>query len=372
MLKKNRLLVIFFGVLILLVSAFVINKFFLNQKIQLKSEKSGNINILILGRGGGTHDGPDLTDTIILGMVNPSRNEADIISIPRDLWLPDLKEKINTAYAIGQAKNKQGTLLAKAAVEKVTGQNIDYTVVIDFSGFVKLVDYLGGIDVNVANTLDDYSYPIEGKEKDTCGHPEQEIKDFTATASAETDLWDYFSCRYKHLHVNSGTQHMAGEQALEFSRSRHGINGEGSDFARSRRQEEVISAVKNKVLSLGIIINPIKVIGIFNILKDNIDTNIQFNEFDDFINLARKMQGAKIKSYVIDIGDQGANRFGLLVEPIPTEDTGFQSILAPRTGNGNFLEIHDYIMCIASGHICEVSDEGIIKDPLPSPNKKSK
>lgn len=370
MLRKNKLIIIIVGIFLLAIVVFFLDKFVINKKIDLKKNQTGNINILLLGIGGGTHEGPNLSDTIIFASINPSKNRANLISIPRDLWIPDLNGKINQAYSLGQKKNKQGILLSRAAVGKVVGQNIDYVIVIDFSAFVKLIDYLGGVDVKVARTLDDYAYPIEGKERDACGHTEAEVASLSAQiATASAQELESFPCRYKHIHFAKGTIHMNGEEALEFSRSRHGINGEGSDFARSARQQEVIAAVKEKTLSLGIILNPIKVFGIFNILRDNINTNIQISEFDDFINLAQKMQGAKISNYVIDFGDQGAGRLGLLSQPLPTADRGFQSILIPRVGDGNFSEIHDYIACIVGDHLCEISDDGIIKDPLPSRTK---
>ncbi len=365
MLKKTNFPVFIVGLILLGIIFFILNKFVIHQTIELKREKSGNINVLILGRGGGTHDGPDLTDTLILAMANPSKNSVNMISVPRDLWVPQIKGRVNLAYAQG-LKNNQGIFLSRVVMERVLGQNIDYVVVIDFSGFVKLIDYLGGVDVNVAHTLDDYSYPIEGKEQDLCSHPEVEVKQFVATGPAELEQWKYFDCRYKHIHVDAGIQHMNGTTALEFSRSRHGVDAEGSDFARARRQQEVISAVKDKVLSLGIIINPVKVIGIFNILRDNIDTNISTAEIDDFINLARKMQKSKVQSFVLDFGNQADNRSGLLREAIPEASKGYAYNLTPRIGDGNFSEIHDYVACIAEGHICEIADEGIIKDPKPA------
>ncbi|HVZ67480.1 MAG TPA: LCP family protein [Patescibacteria group bacterium] len=377
MLKKSsqnwKLVVLAIGLIALIFGGFFIYKFHIKKEIVLKKEqKTGNINILILGIGGGNHDGPNLTDTIIVAMINPTKNTVNLVSIPRDLWVSDVNGKINKTYQLGLDKNDKNKLLVKSVVKKITGKQIDYVVVIDFSGFVKLVDYLGGIDVNVAHTLDDYNYPIEGKETDLCGHPEDEVKDFIATGPAELDQWKYFECRYKHLHVDQGVQHMDGETALQFSRSRHGINGEGSDFARSRRQQEVISAIKSKVLSLGIILNPVKVIGIFNILKDNIDTDVTPNEYDDFINLAQKMQKAKIDSFVIDFGDQSEGRFGLLKEDIPTETKGFQYNLIPRVGDGDFSEIQSYVNCVAGGHVCEIMAKGLGIDPTPTPSITTK
>jgi polyisoprenyl-teichoic acid--peptidoglycan teichoic acid transferase len=367
MLNKKNIPFIIAGLIVLAFAIVLFNKFVFNKNIQLKRAVTGNINVLILGRGGGVHDGPDLTDTLIFAMFNPNKKTADLISIPRDLWVPQIKGRVNLAYAQGEKNNKQGLLLSKAALERVLGQKIDYVVVIDFSGFVKLIDHLGGVDVDVASALDDYRYPVEGKEQELCGHPEEEVKEFVATGPAELELWNYFDCRYKHIHVDKGVQHMNGQQALEFSRSRHGVGAEGSDFARSRRQQEVITAVRNKLLSLGIILNPVKVLGIYNILSDNIDTNIKTEEIDDFINLARNMQESKIESYVLDFGNQADGRDGLLKEALPEASKGYSYNLIPRVGDGNFAEIHDYVGCIAGGHICEISDEGIIKDPKPSP-----
>lgn len=362
MLKRNKIVTIFLCVIVVVVFALFVNKFVLNKKIELKTESGGSINVLLLGKGGGKHDGPDLTDTIILANINTKTNQVVLVSIPRDLWVPDIKGKINKAYTIGQENNKQGILLTKAVVSKVTGQTIDYVVVIDFSGFVKIIDYLGGVDVEVARTLDDYAYPVEGKEEDACEKTEEEIVDLTAQiATASAKEWEAFPCRYKHLHVPQGTQHMDGQLALEFSRSRHGVNGEGTDFARSQRQQKVISAVRDKVLSIGTILNPIKILGIFNILKDNIDTNIQLTEFDDFINLANQMKNSKITSHVVDFGDESAGRYGLLTEPPRTKDKGFQSVLVPRIGESDFSEIKEYVDCITAGSVCTVQKIGINK-----------
>ena len=366
MLKKIRdnkkIILAAFGLFILLVVSTLLYRFYLKPDIQLKTEKkTGNINVLILGKGGGRHEGPDLTDTIIVASINPSKNAVTLISIPRDLWIPDLAAKINTAYSYGQEKNNQGKLLAKTAVGQVTGKEIDYVLVVDFSAFVNLVDQLGGIDVNVRKTLDDYKYPIEGKEDDPCDLTSEEIIDLSeqiATGSAKPE--EIFPCRYRHVHFDQGIQHMNGKQALEFARSRHGVNGEGSDFARSQRQQDVIDAIRNKSLSLGIILNPLKVLGVFNIIQDNIDTNADVSEIDDFINLANKMQGAKIASVVLDFGDLSQKRYGLLMHPPISDAQKLQWVLIPRIGDGDFSEIHRYIKCVESGLVCKIEEEGLV------------
>lgn len=329
-----------------------------NRGVSLKQTADSRVNILLLGIGDLNHDGTNLTDTIILASLDPKNNKVTLISIPRDLWFPDLTmgvKKINGAYAYGEAVKKGGGLpLAEAAIGKITGQSIDYGIRIDFSGFVKAVDEIGGLDINVNNTFDDYQYPIDGKEDDSCGLPQEEIQQFIATDSAEADLPLEFPCRYKHLHFDKGLNHMNGETALEFVRSRHATGLENGDFARSKRQEKVITAFKNKVLSAQTLINPGKIISLFNTLKGSIDTDIQQGDYDDFIRLATKMRGAKITSTVIDIGDITTQRSGLLTEDSILSGDLYLSVLIPRIGNGNFSEIQNYISCEINKGNCSV------------------
>lgn len=373
-LQKKRALLLVAVVILILIGVFrdqlsTLSSIFygitIDKTINLTSPKKESFNIALLGIGGGKHDGPNLSDTIILANVNIKQNKIHMFSIPRDLWIPNVHGKINSVYANAQ-DNNQGISAASNILQKVTGQKIDYVVVLDFQGFTTLVDYLGGVDVNVADTLDDYDYPIEGMEDNNCGKSDSDIQQFTATDSAEMDMWVFFSCRYKHIHFAKGQQHMNGEQALEYVRSRHGVGSEGSDFARSRRQQLVISALKKKAFSLGIILNPVKLLGIYSILKDNINTNINTDKIDDFIKLAKKVQDGEVKNYVIDQGDTSQNRYGLLTNPPtgPEYDNGW--VLIPRVGNGNFSEISEYIGCLVKNLQCTVGKSGILT-PTPTP-----
>lgn len=359
--RKRRKLGFFLAVIsIVLVGFFlfqaaklspILFQLLVNKNIELKKASDERVNILLLGIGGGRHEGPNLSDSIIFASINPKTNKVLLVSIPRDLWIPDLKAKINTAYAYGEEKQKGGgILLANAVVSKVVGQSIDYTVRIDFAGFVKAVDMIGGIDVTVDRSFDDYAYPVEGKEADTCGHTPEEVEKLATEASQ----LDAFPCRYKHLHFDKGQQHFDGQTALEFVRSRHALGPEGTDFARSKRQEKVIQAFKQKVLSVGTLLNPLKLVGVYTAFSENIDTNIQQSEFDDFIKLAQKMKGAKISSAVLDYGDSGTSREGLLMHPEDPLPFDGQWVLIPRTGAGNYSEIHTYISCLLQGKTCNV------------------
>ncbi len=351
------ILVILFCVWLFSSQAFsTVTRIIFNQNPQLQ-ETNGQTNILLLGIGGGSHDGPNLTDTIIFASINQKTNTIHLISIPRDLWVVNgnTGEKINEAYADGQDNNGKGLVYTKAVVENVIGQPIHYGLRIDFGGFVKAVDLLGGLDVQVDETLDDYNYPIEGKEDDSCGHTPEEVQQFSATDSAEMDAWKLFSCRYTHLHVDKGLQHMNGITALEFVRSRHGVGDEGTDFARSHRQQFVIEAFRNKVLSAGILFNPSKIVGLYGILKDSIDTDISQEDFAPFISLAQKLKSAKMYSTVIDYGDSVTGRPGLLEQGPIDKAHSFAYILIPRVGDQNFSEIHAYVTCELTKDVCNVS-----------------
>ena len=328
-----------------------------NKGINLK-ETDGRINILLLGIGGGSHDGPNLTDTIILASLDPKTDKVTLVSVPRDLWYPPIKEKINDAYADGVINGKGGLNEAESAIENITGQKVDYGVRVDFSGFVKAVNILGGLDINIQNTFDDYQYPIDGMENATCGHTQAELQ--AMANDTQDQLVQDFPCRYKHLHFNKGLQHMDGETALEYVRSRHAVGIEGSDFARSKRQEQVIKAIKSKIFSAQTLLNPDKIFSLYDTLKSSIDTNIQQSEFDDFIRLAEKMKNAKIQSTVIDMGDASTGRAGLLINPPTSGEYNYAWVLTPRVGNGDFSEIKSYISCEITKGNCSVSQKPAI------------
>lgn len=325
-------------------------------------QTDGRTNVLLLGIGGGTHDGPDLTDTIIFASINWKADTISLVSIPRDLWVPDLSgsvKKINEAYAQGEDNNQhKGIMLAEATVQKVVGQPIHYAIRLDFQGFVDAINEIGGVDVNVQHTLDDNYYPISGKEDDTCGHTPEELQAFNASESAsltpDQDTFTFFPCRYKHLHFEPGVQHMDGETALEFARSRHAAGSEGTDFARSARQQLIIEAVRNKMISSALL-NPGKILNIYNIMKSSIDTDLTDTDLGLFLDKLPELKSAKISSNVIDYGDYATGRSGLLKEVEGNADYSYAYALIPRLGNGNYTEIQQFVACAVAGGNCVVA-----------------
>ncbi len=185
------------------------------------------VNILFLGIAGANHDGPNLSDTIIVANYNFKTNKATTISIPRDIWSPTLRDKINSAYAYGEAKKEGGGFtLARAEVSRIVGLPIQYAAVSDFDKFKGLIDFLGGVDVSVERSFTDKKFPIAGRENDDCGGDDPE-----------------YLCRYETISFNKGVAKMDGETALKFVRSRNAEGPEGTDFARESRQQKVINAV---------------------------------------------------------------------------------------------------------------------------------
>lgn len=335
---------------------------FFNKEIELERKRSEEekveyVNVLLLGIGGGNHEGPLLTDTIMIASLNLDTNKVNLISLPRDMWSFDLENRINSAYSIGEArKDGGGLVLAKEVVSQIIGQPIDYGVVIDFNGFTEAVDVIGGLNISVERSFDDYQYPIKGNENELCGRTEEDVKNFIASNSAESALVDFFPCRYEHLHFDTGEQLMDGSTALKFVRSRHANGSEGSDFARSQRQEKIINAFVSKIFSLNFFANPGKIINLYETVEDSIDTDIQESEFDDFIKLAQKFRNSEINSIVIDYGDKRNKRGGLLTNPPISEKYNYKWTLVPRIGEENYEEIHEFIRCNLERESCIISE----------------
>ena len=275
---------------------------------KLKGEENKRTNILILGMGGENHDGPLLTDTIIVLSYNYETNETSMVSIPRDmLMISGLNEykKINYLYTYGEYSNEyNGLSYSKEIISKNIGIPIHYTVSIDFFGFKEIVDALGGINIYIENSFIDYNYPTEDHKVTT-------------------------------IEFEKGYQHLSGIEALQFARSRHGLVTEGSgfeasDFARSERQFKIIEAIKNKILSFSTLTNPNKVIKLFKILNKYIKTDIESWETIRFVEVLKSMKEDKIFNKVLtDAPDN------LLRSTTSTIDGAF--ILIPKDNDYNSI-----------------------------------
>lgn len=286
-------------------------------------------NILLLGYGGGGHSGGNLSDTIILVHIDPEKKTATLISVPRDLWIAlpaegniKINRKINSAYAIG------GYQLAKQAVSEVVGMPVHYFVSVSFDSFKQAIDILDGINVNVPVTFDDYWYPVKGRENDPCGKTEAEIDAIVATMSGFAGE-KQFPCRYEHIHFEKGIQHLSGDQALKFVRSRHSSQ-HGGDFARSQRQQALLFGIKDTLFSLGVLEDAIL---FFNQVSHTIKTDLDENAIKIIIKAVNNQSDYSFPT--IQLTEQNALK--------SARGSQGQSILIPKAGEGNWQSIHQYI-----------------------------
>lgn len=286
----------------------------------LKSDH-GLTNILVLGVGGAGHEGPDLTDSMILFSYNQNSNKFVMVSIPRDLWMPEIRAKINTAYHYGEERKPGGGfLLAKSEASEVTGQDIQYVVLIDFNVFKEIINILGGVNICVDRTFDDYHYPIPGME------------------NAEPE-----SARYEHLHFDADCQTVNGDRALKFVRSRYAEGEEGTDFARSKRQQKVILAIKDKLISKGLLFDVDIFLKIRDSVLKNIITDIPQDQYPALARLAVSYRSQNITTGIIDADDPTTSHSGLLVAPPISSQEDFQWALIPKAGQGDWTEIRKYV-----------------------------
>jgi LCP family protein required for cell wall assembly len=254
------------------------------------------INIAVYGYGGAGHDGAYLTDSIMVLSIQPQLNgppQVSELSVPRD-WLVPINlgtpsaprihdAKINEAYSDGMSgESKQfgstplaGGQLADQTLETLLGIHIDHFVGVDFYAFKDAVDSVGGVDINVQNSFTDYQYP-----------------------AGECNGYRGENCGYITVSFSAGQQHMNGARALIFARSRHAFdNGEGSDFARSKRQQLVVAALKQKVVSVGGIGNLPSLLGA---LGDHVLTDMTVSDGEALYSLVKDVDPTTVEHVSID------------------------------------------------------------------------
>lgn len=232
----------------------------------LAGQAEDRVNFLLLGVGGAGHQGAELSDTIIFASYRPSTKQIGLLSIPRDLAVPIPGQGTGRVNSVNAYQGPEG---ASKVIGEVLGQEIHYYVKVNFDGFAELIDELGGIDVFVDRAFTDSAYPVRGQEEANCGT--------TTTVTDEEDNEvevPTYGCRFEVLSFAEGWTPLDGATALKFVRSRHGTNGEGSDFARAARQQKVLLAVKAKLLSASTLFNPGRVVKLFDLARQNIDTNL--------------------------------------------------------------------------------------------------
>lgn len=220
--------------------------------------------------------GPFRTDTMMVLSLDPVRKTGAILSIPRDVYLPIpgfKADRINNANALGDQSNYPGgggPALAAKTVEKLIGVRIDRYVLVNFQTFTAVINALGTVDVCPKDRIFDDAYP-------------------------ETEGYGVITVEFQ-----PGCQALDATRLLQYARVRH---NSGDDFGRAQRQQEVVKAVQQKVLSLGGVGALLtQAPALWASVRDNIRTNLTYEEI---LQLAQAAQGVTIKSAVLSLFRDG-------------------------------------------------------------------
>jgi len=234
---------------------------------------AAHISVLVLGIDEReSQSGPWRTDTMIAVTIDPVALTAAGLSIPRDLWvtIPGLGQtgKINTAHFYGDAEEYPGggPALAQATVQSILDVPFEYYVRVNFTAFEKLIDLIGGIDVDVPHTIDDPLYPDSGY-------------------------------GYEPLYIPAGRIHMDGRTALKYARTRHDAMG---DFDRMKRQQQVILAVRDKLTQGGRLTQLLTQAGpILQTLGESVKTNLTLEQIIQLAQLGAQIDPSRIRLITI-------------------------------------------------------------------------
>lgn len=298
----------------------------------VQEEDQKTLNVLLAGYGGAGHQGGYLSDIIQIAHFDFEKKQISFISIPRDLYLTNKDQKsykVNALLSVGMSNGggvKAGLELMRGSIGQITGLPIKYAVGIDFVGFKRVVGYeLGSIEVNVSQTLEDAWYPIEGAQLDPCGYSAEEIANLTATHSG-FELESKFACRYEHLLYKQGKVKMEGHDALAYVRSRHS----SSDYDRSRRQVEVLTAIREKLFKLEVLRQIPK---FYEAFSKHVSTNLDLESAQYLTPLLINANEFAVKTInltpenVLQSSQSGAGAF----------------IVIPKAGTNNWSQVQNFI-----------------------------
>jgi len=266
------------------------------------------VNLLVMGFGGSGHDGAYLTDSMLVMSLLPQSHHTTLISVPRDLWVQippgsGQYHKINAAYEYGSnnnAKPADGGNAAAAKVSLVTGLDVKYWLTINFQGFREFIDSIGGIDVYVPDS-------------------------FTANYPANDD--PNINPNWIKVHFSKGMQHMNGETAIRYARARYVLDNpaEGTDFARSARQQIMIKAALSKVKQMS---TWPSLYNALNALQHTIYTNMSL---------------ADLMQFALKMDLTNAHRVGLSNQNVLASGTAPDGEYILKPANGNWQAIVDYV-----------------------------
>lgn len=276
--------------------------------VPLPKDEHGYTNLLLLGQGDETHDGIDLTDTLIIASIDPATQSVSMVSIPRDLYLRTSRMgagRVNGLYRdfkyyLMQRENLTVDEAERAAMQELStefsntfGVEIHRTIKVDFIGFIQAVDALGGVDIVVPEDLYDTQYPSE-------------------------------NYGYQTFSILAGPQHLDGETALKYARSRHST----SDFDRSRRQQQIIHALVEKAKNDGTLTNPSRITALLRIMQEHVATTLTFREMVSLAKMGMNVNRDNLIAAQLNL--DGAGEGGFLYPP-PRDQFGGAAVLIPNS-----------------------------------------
>ncbi len=280
---------------------------------ELPRDKFGHLNILLLGQGDDSHQGVDLTDTLMLASLDPEGSRgAVLLSIPRDLYFMKTEKmgvgRVNSLYRdykyrlIGQGMEKaQASDVAvkelAAELGRTLGVDIHRIIKVDFIGFVQAVDAVGGVDIDVPYDLVDPAYPGP-------------------------------NYSYQTFSISKGPQLLDGETALKYARSRHTT----SDFSRSARQQQIIQSLGKKVKEGGTLSSPNRILSLLQIMQNHVETTMSLRELIGLGDVGSELDHDNLIAMQLNTSNslygEGAEPGGFLYTP-PRDQFGGASVLLP-------------------------------------------
>lgn len=299
-------LLLIFGGLYALVSQIGLKGLVFSFGEELEKDYKNRSNFLLLGTGvQGQNEASTLTDTIMVGSFNHNTKQVTLVSIPRDFYIDSDEfggSRINQVYEVAKQKydSDTGIDLLRQKVEEISGLNIHYYAKVNFDGLKQMVDAVGGIEVNVEDSIYDPYYPKDG----TIG--------------------------YEPFRISAGLQKLDGETALKYARSRKTT----SDFDRARRQQQVIFAIKEKAVQREILSDPDKITSLFESVNDNLETDLALREIIELAKLGEDLSKDKISSYVLH--DDPTQCGGFLYPP-PRAQYGGAAVLVPISNGYDYI-----------------------------------
>ncbi|MEU6378526.1 LCP family protein [Streptomyces sp. NPDC046909] len=235
---------------------------------------NGSENILVLGSdtrsgsnkklGGGTDDGSARSDTAMIVHVYEGHKKASVVSVPRDTLVdrPECTDTDGTVHdaatgvMFNSAYSTGGAACAVKTVESLTGIRMDHYLEVDFSGFQKLIDELGGVKVTTTQDISDSE---------------------------------------SHLNLKAGTHTLTGKQALGLVRTRHGV-GDGSDLGRIQLQQAFIKALINQIKNVDVFGNPKKLYDLADTATKTVTTDSDLGSVNKLMSFANGLKGISSKN----------------------------------------------------------------------------